>query len=705
MKKNHWCALGMLAVALGAGFLFGWNGHPLYWILCALYFFLSGQIIARSLLPVSGLQAFLFAPLSVLLPLFSMGAGLYFFYKIDTLAVLILLAVPYMSAIAGHTFFHAGHNNEPHEERPVLLRSHIILAIIFFCFIAFFWYILFHSRTEVALLGPWQAMNRPILISYLLAGLALLGLILSHAPWRITIFSLCVFFFSSFSILLTLFPLGFGFDPHLHQATERDILEKGFILPKQLYYLGQYALVAFLSKILGGSVILIDRLLVPLLSSVSIPASAFLCARAFRLSPRSSFLFVFFTLLAPFGFATLTVPWNSASLLVLVFSYVSIAYIRLKYKGMLIFLLLLSLGALSIHPLAGLPLTGVFLFLLIQKWHQKKGKNILTTALIIFFSASIPLAFWINSGISSQLDMILTYPTLQGFTRFLNLFSLHAESRFSALLDGIHSVYQNSGALLLFLAIIGIACTVRKTSLTWKQVRVSLLGACICVANAILIGNFFSFPSLISYEQYAYADRMFSLATLFLIPFALYALVLFFEKILKHSSSIFKFLLCILFVSMLAGSLYLSYPSNDVYRSFHGYNVSRANIEAVRAIHRHAGTDPYVVLSNQVVAAAAIKEYGFQTYFTLTKNNTARQYFYYPIPTSSPLYQFFLDMEQYPNQKTMSSAMQLFNVKRAYFVITRYEDRYATLAEQAEQFADFSYTSPHGADKVFGYVQ
>ena len=53
----------------------------------------------------------------------------------------------------------------------------------------------------------------------------------------------------TFSVANIIFPLGFGFDPFIHQATEKHILDFGFILPKKLYYIGQYVLVGFLSKI------------------------------------------------------------------------------------------------------------------------------------------------------------------------------------------------------------------------------------------------------------------------------------------------------------------------------------------------------------------------------------------------------------------------------------------------------------------------
>jgi hypothetical protein len=221
--------------------------------------------------------------------------------------------------------------------------------------------------------------------------------------------------------------------------------------------------------------------------------------------------------------------------------------------------------------------------------------------------------------------------------------------------------------------------------------------------NVLILEEFFSFPSLISYEQHVYADRVLSLAMFFLIPPVLLSLVLFLKKILHHPLPMVRMIWLLFFAGMFGGSFYLSYPGNDVYRPFHGWNVSQSDIKAVRYIQDTAHGEPYIVLSNQVVAAAAIKEFGFQTYFTIIQGGKLTQLFYYPIPTSSPLYQFFLDMEVYPSEKTIQSAMRLANVRQAYFVITQYEDRYKTLVEQTKEFAMSVKKIDGGRDVIFGF--
>ena len=61
--------------------------------------------------------------------------------------------------------------------------------------------------------------------------------------------------------------------------------------------------------------------------------------------------------------------------------------------------------------------------------------------------------------------------------------------------------------------------------------------------------------------------------------------------------------------------MYLSYPRFDHYHNSRGFSVGRADINAVRWINDHAENDDYIVLANQQVSAAAIREFGFKKYF------------------------------------------------------------------------------------------
>lgn len=220
--------------------------------------------------------------------------------------------------------------------------------------------------------------------------------------------------------------------------------------------------------------------------------------------------------------------------------------------------------------------------------------------------------------------------------------------------------------------------------------------------NGLLTTGFIDFPSLISYERAAYSDRLFFLSLLFWLPWASIAGAQLFKKLYTRSHPLALFV-TLLVAGSITASLYASYPRNDAFTSYHGYTVSAADIETVHTIHADADTKDFIVLSNQVTASAAIKEYGFKQYFPVTINNKEELLFYYPIPTSSPLYDAYMHMLSTPNRSIMTSAMERVGVNRAYFVIHGYEEHYASLIEKTSRVADASFTRGSGTITIFRF--
>ncbi|MEK7084130.1 MAG: hypothetical protein AAB932_02775, partial [Patescibacteria group bacterium] len=99
-------------------------------------------------------------------------------------------------------------------------------------------------------------------------------------------------------------------------------------------------------------------------------------------------------------------------------------------------------------------------------------------------------------------------------------------------------------------------------------------------------------------------------------------------------------------------------------------NVRDADIEAVHFIDEHnQGEKNYIVLTNQAVAAAALKEFGFAKYH----ETPSGEHYFYSIPTGGPLYQFFRNMVyDSPKKEWMLQAMNFAGVPRAYFIHTNY---------------------------------
>ncbi|MCD4693784.1 hypothetical protein K8R62_00290, partial [bacterium] len=63
--------------------------------------------------------------------------------------------------------------------------------------------------------------------------------------------------------------------------------------------------------------------------------------------------------------------------------------------------------------------------------------------------------------------------------------------------------------------------------------------------------------------------------------------------------------------------------------------------------------------------------------------------YFYPIPTSGQLYQYYLDMVyKYPGRKTIEEAMNFTGVYEAYFVLNKYWWAFDKIKEEAKMEAD-----------------
>ena len=128
-------------------------------------------------------------------------------------------------------------------------------------------------------------------------------------------------------------------------------------------------------------------------------------------------------------------------------------------------------------------------------------------------------------------------------------------------------------------------------------------------------------------------------------------------------------------------SLYISYPHVDAFEKNRGYSVSEYDLKAVKYIQEDSNNQEYVVLANQSTSAASLQEFGFKKYY----NNL----FYYPIPTSSPLYEIYLKMVyDQPKEEYIQQARDLTGVDTIYFVINDYWLDSKKRIEQAKVIAN-----------------
>jgi hypothetical protein len=266
-------------------------------------------------------------------------------------------------------------------------------------------------------------------------------------------------------------------------------------------------------------------------------------------------------------------------------------------------------------------------------------------------------------------------------------------NHFQPLLDIIYTYGKNIPFLILGFGLAGYFLI--KKHLPQAIIFMTVFSA--LIINYILIKLFIDFPALIKYEQNIFPERILEISFYFLLPLFLFALYQFFAKLETQKKSL-KIFFFMLFPLLLTFSLYYSYPKDDGedYQIDRGYSVSASDIYAVQQIEKDASGADYIVLANQSVSAAAVREFGFNRYYG--------PHFYYPIPTGDPLYQSYLKMVyEAPTRATVTEASNLTGVRLVYFVLNKYWTDSEKISEEAKIEADKEISIDNGKILIFKY--
>lgn len=509
-------------------------------------------------------------------------------------------------------------------------------------------WVLFSARTSEAIVSPWPEIPNTFFVLLF----ALLALFIIK-PSK---FKLGFSFTLVFSVALIVYQPGFGFDPFIHRAAEKYISLHGDITPKTFYYIGQYSIVTIISKLLALSVELVDKLLLP------IGAAWLLTPWLFQLFKR----YAIFFLVLPFGYFAATTPFGLALLFFLIILALDLTGTDNRL------LLLAALASLTIHPIVGIP---AFIFLGLKKIEKYNWFKTWWGQTALLTSASLILPFiFIKLGRLSP-----HWPKLE----------LSAESfsrRFSFWLDLLR-VYE----WLLYPTII-IAGAWLAYKLKPNFFRLFL----ILGSSGLFVKYFVGFDMLPSYEQENFADRLLYLALMSL----LFPILIFIERQMLRINFHSRFTKAIFWsgaIIVLIFSVYLSYPRKDNYVVAKGWSTGQADFAAVKQIEEDARGRAYIVLANQTTSAAALDTFGFR----YLKSN-GDDFFFYPIPTSGPLYQKYLDLVYRRNTKTtVLEAMDYAQVDLAYFAISDYWWNAKKIVEQSKTWADQWFLVDGGKVTVF----
>ncbi|OGY43530.1 MAG: hypothetical protein A2731_03820 [Candidatus Buchananbacteria bacterium RIFCSPHIGHO2_01_FULL_39_8] len=568
------------------------------------------------------------------------------------------------------------------ERKEPKINIALVFAYLTLAVICFSW--LTAGQTVESIQSPWQIVSNKFFILYFLATVIILTYTMTAKRTKLPLALIVIHTFLSTAVALIVYKIGYGFDPFIHQATEKIINSTGTITPLPLYYLGQYALVVFLSKLTLLDISLVDKLLVPVLASLILPLITYFVF-GFWLKRNYALTLALVILVVPFSSFIMTAPQNLANLFFVATILISLLYFRGDIKIPILYLL--ALATISIHPLAGIPLIiTIFLFglfkFLSDSYRQHLSLFFFASLVFIF---SLPLAFVVNGS-----NLNFQQPKLD----FKNPIQL--VNKFDLALDIVYFINFNKAWLAGLVIIIGLAYLSKHKLL--KNNAAYLIAGFVVFANYFIVRYFLTFPELNDYDQTGFIQRILTLSFYLLLPLFLIGL----QQIIKKfwDKDVFtKFFIILVISSLITISFYLSYPRANQYEPAKFFSVSDSDIKVVKLIEQSAAPE-HIVLANQMIGAAAIKELGFKKYY----NNQ----FYYSMPMGNPktLYDLYLEMiYEGARKETMLKAMDEAGVDEAYFVLNQYWRDSEKIASQARASANQVYLIDNGKVYIFKYLR
>jgi hypothetical protein len=528
--------------------------------------------------------------------------------------------------------------------------------------------------TTASIRTPWPLLPHGTLAAIAVAWICIpLSIWLARTRWLSGIHA-ALALFATTSIVPIIYRIGFGFDGFLHLAGERQILNTGTLNPKPMYYIGQYVFTTWISRTMDLPIEHVDRWLVPVSAAIILALTATLLAREQK---KTSLLVLALIPLSPF---IATTPQSFAYIL-----GIGAIFLSLNSEESVAWPapLLLAAWSIATHPLAGAPLFLVTLGLLMVRqdgvrW-RRITRDVFAGLMVIGAGLAVPAMFFLLSRTGST-------PIQWNLS---SIFSASPWLSFFASLQpwiGNHYVVWPAFATLLdqsipFFGLIGWIWGLTILPKT-QRAPFAVLGASgvALFLSGLILKTAGDFAFLIDYERGNYAERLFVLGGFCLVIAALPAIAHIFERARKQPS-FFSFAILAAFAFITSAQAYNALPRNDALVVGHGWSASQTDVDAAKKINQDAGSQPYTVLADQSVSAAAVSEFGFKRY--------NGDIFFYPIPTGGKLYDVFLRMTYHePSRDTAHEAAQLGNSKLVYVVLNDYWWNADAVGQSLESIAD-----------------
>jgi len=659
---------------------------PLFTLFVLFFGFLTGKTLLRK---QPAFWQLIFGSVTFLSTISIILSGIYWFYELNTIiaSVVTTVAATTLTLLHKKTIVKSPTFNFQFSKKalvPVLvifLDGMLVAKLLLI-------------RFDDTLASPWTVVGPKFFALFFTSTCILLYSSFKLHKQKALVLSAIVFhYILMLSVALIVFRFGYGFDPFIHQASEQWILTNGVITPKVPYYIGQYMLVVMSHMASGISIFTLDHMLVPVGSAIFIPLVAFF---SFSKKTKPQYLLPAITLLpfVPLTMFISTTPNNLGLLFGALLGFL-IWYERnhATTKTHVIGFILVGMTLVT-HAFIGIPLAIIYAGSIVLR---RKQNLLLAIGYWPLLVLAVPLVMFFYVDIS--LAPFLADPTAP-LRNFFSVFTFPHYYFFAEAPLHWQALYGYKTLIIPLALAIGL--------LGWHKSRqktpagfLLLSGLAIYLSGAI-IGTMFSFTELISYEQSVYADRLLDLALVLILPCTLFGFTILVKQIQKKRALM---LASIPFLALtLLASWHFTYPTVDAVSKFTGFSVRETDIEAVNFIaDRQERGEDYIVLANQVVGAAALREFSFGNYLTMTDGS--EQYFY-SVPTGAPLYQYFRKMVyENPERQWMVEAMDYAGVDKAYFVHTNYWYPAAEIRDTAKIEADAWWELGNGRVWVYEYVR
>lgn len=533
-------------------------------------------------------------------------------------------------------------------------------------------FLLFLARTDAPLVSPWNLFGFE---PFPLLGIGIVAAMLAARErdddlpmlvWMLV----CL---SALSVSAIVYAIGFGFDPFLHRAAEQALVDTGVVEPVRLLYSGQYVLTAALHHLTAWPMRLIDIWMVPMAASVWLPIVAIVgFERGWNLSRRQARMWWIGILAIPFMLATFTVPFTVTYVF---FLGMMVAYPLLVQADSLRFFIVgcAFVAATLFHPLLAFPM---LLFLLGERiasgFKRNRAKWMVAGGTAAMVGLSVPAMFALSDGSWRTLEIIRLIDHLPSFFR---LFASPCWDPFPYIPWALDVLYDFRYWFPMVLAITAFVFVFGVSSLHAhaRAHATFLLGLLLAIWGAATL---FTFDGIIDHEQGEFALRLLQVLYTFALPPFVF---------LMARARRFESLRIAAMAVLVVVAWFFSYPQYNLKYPFFSPSVSAIDMAGVHKIDEESRGEPYLVLSHQLMSAAAIQEFGF--FHTYPYGNEA--ILWYAIPTGGPLYALFMETLYHgPSQETYADMAQRTGVRRIYFVAHAYWTLTPERITQLEESAD-----------------